>query len=349
MKIGFIDNFYHVPKGHCQVTNDLVKIFKAEGFQTTMFRIGGNQIIEPFIEPDTMYICSGLEVTEPEFRNWLAIEKPDWCVFNEYNQWFKISYDKLKVCKELGIKTLGYLVWERFETNKLDHYKLYNHILCPTKFQLKLFRTNGLYNSVYTPWAVDFSEIDQVTDPIAKKPEGSTIFYHCAGTGGVDNRKNTEAIIKAYEQIKDDNTQLIITHLNNQILSRTEIIQYILYSDIVINTSKWETIGLLNIESNACGRPVIVADAPPMNELITPNLNGMTVKCKMTNNSPNVTCPVCEIDIDDLAKKMMICKTRDDEGGQVVLTPLKRNSRFIAEDCFNWTKNKEYILNLVRI
>jgi len=232
------------------------------------------------------------------------------------------------------------LAYERLNWDKKDHYKLYDKIICSTGFQTKLCRKNGLYNSVHIPWGVDMDEIDKVVGK-EEKDRNKLVFYHCAGSGGVGDRKNTKAIIEAYKQIKNENTKLMITHLNSQVFSREEIIGFMKYADVLVNTSKWDSIGLNTLEANVCGRPVIVANTSPMNELVQDRVNGLLVDGEETTCEV-VTCPSYEVNVDDLAVKMSICKTKE------ILDMLKTNSRKFAETNFDWNKNKEDFLKIFK-
>ena len=135
--------------------------------------------------------------------------------------------------------------------------------------------------------------------------------------------------------------ELIITHLSAKVFSREDIIRMTKHVDVVVNTAKWDTIGINTLESNVCGKPVIVCDSDPMNELVQNNINGLTVACEI-GRSPNVTCPSADVDVDDLALKMGMLKNK------LVLKTLQNNSREFAETNFNWKKNKQHFLKLFR-
>lgn len=335
LKIGFADNLYGTPKGHSYVVRDMVKLLKDVGHEIHMFRIGNNPLGKEFTKPDTIKSCTGKNISKEEFVQWTKEKELDYCVFMEYRQWWQEDYDKIQVCKDMDIKTVGFLVYEKLDWDKIEHYKLYTKIICPTGFQTRLMRKKGLMNAVHTPWGVFKDEIDEVFMPDRK--DDKVLFYHCAGSGGVENRKNTEAVIEAYKQVQDENTDLKISHLGNKIFGRTEIISFMKHADVLLNAAKWDTIGLNTLEANMCGRPVIVVDMDPMNELVKPNVNGFIVKGNL-GKSEIVTCPVYNVDVDELAKKMNMCKNK------MILDSLKRSSRKFAELNFDWEINKEFFL-----
>ena len=337
MKIGFVGNLYGTPKGHSYVVQDMVNAVMDAGHEAHMYRIRTNPVPEEFRQPTTLKSEQGAIISREDFVKWLDELKPDWCIFMEYAQWWDEDHDKVKICKDRNIDTAGWLVYEKLNWDKTDHYKQYTKILCPTGFQTKLMRKNHLYNTIHTPWGTNLKEIDNVIKPT--RNDTKVVYYHCAGSGGVGDRKNTTMVINAYKKIQDGNTELRISHLNSKVFSRNEIIAFTKYSDVVLNPSKWDTIGLNTMEANACGRPVIVANTNPMTELITNNVNGFTVDGKETVNE-NVTCPSYEVNLEDLIKKMNICKNKD------IMKTLKHNSRKFAEMNFDWNKNKKHFLKI---
>ena len=338
LKIGFASNVYYTPKGHSYVIELLVKTVLEAGHEAHMYRIRDNPKIEEFTEPTTEKSCPGNTIPKEDFEAWLDEVKPDACFFMEYSQWWEEDHDKVEMCKERGIKTLGFLVQEKLDVDKVEHYKNYSYIMCPTLFQRNLMRKMGCYNAVHTPWG-DYNDVYENLIE-TKYKEGKITFLHIAGSGGVGDRKNTNAIIDAYKEIHDDTTDLKITHLNAKAFAKGEILSFIKAADVVINTSKWDTIGLCTIEANKLGVPVIVADGEPMNELIKNRYNGLTVESDISK-SEFVSCPVFNTKHEELVKALAMCKNAD------VLDFLKRSAKKYAEANFDWDKNKKYVLELL--
>lgn len=341
MKIGLACIFYGSPKGHSVVNKNIVGALLEEGHEVHMYRYTENPILPGFPVPTSMKSSKEHIIQEKDFQNWLDEKKLDWCIFNEYDQWYQDINNKLLQCSKAGVKTAGFLVWEKIDYDRLSLYKQYDIIISPTAFQTKLLRSKGLYKTKHVPWGTDIKEIDSIS-PMENREKKKLVFYHCAGSGGVGDRKNTQSIIAAYNKIKDENTELLITHLGNKVFEWDDIIRLTKYSDVLINTSRWDTMGLNTYEANACGKPVIVCDANPMNEIVKNNVNGSLVSCKLIEKVPWVTCPSAEVDIEDLARKMNLYKN------ELILKTLQNNSRKIAETNFNWNENKKHLLALFR-
>lgn len=338
-KVGFIGNWYYTPRGHSYVVRDLIKILQEDGIECHMFRMGNQPKLPEFPEPTTIKSSDTYMIPKEDFEKWLDEVKPDFCVFSEYQQWWKEDHNKIDICKARGIKPVGWLVWEKLDWNDINEYKKYYKIICPSRFQTLLMRSKGLYNTTHVPWGIDFSEVDTLPKP--ERTDKKIRFYHCGGAGGVDDRKNTQKVIEAYKKIQDENTDLLITHLNHKAFSKSEIYSFMKYCDVLVNPSKWETIGIPSLEANVCGIPVITTNYAPMNEFVVNNINGLLVD-GIEGTSKNVTCVSYDISVEDLAKKMAICKN------EFILNTLKGNSRKFAEMNFNWNNNKVHVLKIFR-
>ena len=335
MKIGFAGNLYFTPKGHSYVNDLLVRTVLEAGHEAHMYRILDNAVIEEFTHPTSLTTCPDQIIPKEDFEKWLDEVKPEVCVFTEYAQWWEEDHDKLQICKDRGIKTLGFVVLEKLDIDKVEHYKLYTHIMCPTMHQRTVMRKMGCYNATYVPWGDFDSNYENIIE--SKYQTGKTTFLHIAGSGGVDDRKNTNAIIEAYKEVHDSTTDLKITHLNAKAFSKEEILSFMKAADVVVNTSKWDTIGLCTIEANKMGVPVIVADGAPMNELVLNNYNGLTVESEIST-SKYVSCPVFNTKHDALVKAFNMCKNPD------ILGFLKMSAKKFAEKNFDWDKNKKAFL-----
>lgn len=336
MKIGFVSNLYGTPRGHSYVVKQMVESLIEEQHEIHMYRIRNNEIMSEFPMPTTLETEQSCVIPKNKFIDWLKKVKPDYCVFNEYKQWWEEDHDKLDICKEHGVKTIGYNVWEKLDWNKLKHYKKYDKLIAPTRFQTKLMRKQGLYQTSHIPWGVNIEKIEKI--PMSKE-DNKIRFFHCAGSGGVDNRKNTQAVINAYKKIEDENTDLLISNLNLKVFSWNEIISFMKYSDVLINASKWESIGIPMLEANACGIPVITSDFEPMNEIVQDRINGFLVEGEI-GESESVGCPSFNVDEDDLSKKMSFLKQ------ELILQTMKNNSFAFAKENFDWNKNKKHFIKL---
>jgi glycosyltransferase involved in cell wall biosynthesis len=57
-------------------------------------------------------------------------------------------------------------------------------------------------------------------------------------------------------------------------LSQESLAEELRNADLLVHTSKFETFGLVVVEANACGLPVLTLNNGPMKELVSNNVNG---------------------------------------------------------------------------
>jgi len=289
------------------------------------------------------------EIPEDIFEDWIIKNKLDAVVFNEYNQWTTNKNPLISVAKKHNVKVYGYLVWEKYSKN--EDYEDYDRIWCPTKSFCRFMRTHRFRKFSYIPFALDLKQYNIKTEKNSDKFR----FFHPAGFGGVHNRKNTEAVIRAFIKLNDENTELVITSqkdieiknkpdniiLINKNLSREDLLKEFGKADCVVMPSKWDTIGISVLESLAMGKPVVVTNVPPLNEFIKDGLNGFTCKVSF-ENYPDISVMAAIADINSLKNKMSILSSNRE-----ICSLLSKNSKLLAEREYSIEKNKHYLLDFL--
>jgi len=346
-RIGFL-SLYGFPRGQCYVTKCYVKMLK-DAYDIYILKQGTNPTSEEFkLDNITVTEYPNYIVNPDFFKKWITENKLDIIVFNEYKQWTDEPDNLVKLANDLGVKTLGYLVWEKFK-----RYKNYNRLLAPTRSFERFFRQHKIRNFSYVPYSIDFDEFPKKE----KRKNKKFTFFHPGGFGGFLNRKNTDLVIEAFESLPNvENAELIITsqkplqfnreiHHNikiiNKELSRKELINLYYKADAVVLPSKWETVGLPILESLASGTPVITVNAPPMNEFIEEGKTGYLCERDMVNY-PEVYIDVAETDMIELKKKMDNMMSNE-----MIHRLLCKNSRKKAEELYDLKKNKKYFLEML--
>jgi glycosyltransferase involved in cell wall biosynthesis len=178
-------------------------------------------------------------------------------------------------------------------------------------------------------------------------------FFHPGGYGGVHERKNTRLVIEAFKALDRDDTKLIISSQkpltgdfppNIEVISkdlpRKELIDLYYKADMVVLPSKWESIGLPILEGLAAGKPVIVPNAPPMNEFIRTGMNGYLVTGDM-KRYPGIGVFAIETSANAIKNAMI-----NSMNGSLY-SILSRNSRYVIEELYDLEKNKKYFLDFL--
>jgi len=346
-KIGFL-SFWGWGRGQSYVTLAYTKMIK-DNYDVYILKQGKNPINPEFdLEGVNIMEVPDYDVDPNVFETWIKANKLDAVVFNEYNQWKDDGADLINVAKRAGAKAYGYLVWEKWAGK--EAYADYDRLIAPTISFERFYRTNKIRNFTYIPYSVDLNEFTTQTGEENKK----FTFFHPGGWGGVHNRKNTEAVVKAFASLDNDDCELVITsqkpiafeslprgvRIINRDLTRKELIQIYYESDCVILPSKWETVGLPILESLAAGKPVITTNAPPMNEFIKEGLNGYIVPTDMIKY-PDIGIYACDVSPMAIKNKMINVQNK------MLYKVLTRNSRYIAENLYDLEKNKKYFIDFL--
>ncbi len=345
MNCGFL-SYWGVPKGLAEVTLGYAKMIQ-DTHNVFILKQGTNKIEERFKIKAHITEYDKYVVDSEFFKKWLVDNKIDVIVFNEFHQWEQDSDDLTKICKDLGVKTLGYLIFERFhpkQTKMYDRVLAYNH-----SFE-RYMRSLKLRNFSYAPVSIDFNEIINY----AQDPNDKFRFLHIGGTGGLGNRKNTEAVIKAFSALDDqEHCELIITSQKplecdvkgvtviDKNLSKAELYALIESSDCMINASKWESVGIPTLESLAYGRPVITSDVAPMNEYVQNNSNGFVCRGYF-ENIKEISVNSFVVDIIDLKNKMKMISENE-----IIQKMMCEKASKFAREHLDLEKNKKYLLEII--
>ena len=208
-----------------------------------------------------------------------------------------------------------------------------------------------LDNTVCVQWGVDLDTY-QWQEPVKKdKP----LIFFPAGFGGVNDRKNEDAVIKTFSYIcpRDKMNLHIHTQKEGQAgqaqgivktsgtVDNNQLKQYYKEADVVVLPSRWEGNGLPFLEASAYGRPIITVDAPPMNERVVDGVNGFTCKVTEMKEVQGIFVKSAEIDIVDFAEKLILLEDRD------LLYSMQIASRKYAEANLNWKINSKNLIDIL--
>lgn len=347
-KIGFV-TLWGYNKGLPKLAMTYVKMLK-DNFDIYLLKQGDNPIGPAFKD-----ISQVIDITEyPKqdvdvdfFREWVIKNELDAVIFNEYNQWAIQEDNLVAYAKELGVKTFGCLVLERFDEDLAHDY---DKILAPTRSFIRLMRNLKIRNSVYSFFSLDTAEYKPV---FLTGYEEEFKFIHVAGTGGILNRKNTKVVIDAFKLLDDEKATLTITSQRKLEfeeehprikyvygdLTEEELYNLMANSHACINPSKWETIGIPILEALALGTPVITNDIPPMNEFVRPGISGYLCRVK-SSTYDGISIEAAEVDATELKNRMKSIMQPE------LYNILSRNSRAVIERDYDLEKNKEDLVKI---
>ena len=297
---------------------------------------------------DNILLYDSYVISDEDFEQWIIANKLDIVIFVEEQH----TKNLLPICNKLGIKSINYIVWENFNPAEIPYYKQFTYLICPTKSSYNLLKNEYLLdNTVCVPWGIDLDTY-QFQEPIKKdKP----LLFFPAGFGGVNDRKNEDAVIKTFSYIcpRDKMNLHIHTQKEGQAgqaqgivktsgtVNNNQLINYYTEADVIVLPSRWEGNCLPQIESLALGRPVVVTDCSPLNERVIEGENGYLIKVTEMKEVQGIFVKSAEIDCWDFAEKLILLEDKD------LLHEMQLVSRRYAEANLNWELNSRKLIDIL--
>ena len=96
--------------------------------------------------------------------------------------------------------------------------------------------------------------------------------FRCIFIGGPSGKYGDEYLLELEQTVKDFNLETHVEFLDN--LEQTKIIELLNKAKLLIHTSRFETFGLVAIEANTMGVPVLTINNGSLMEIIENNRNG---------------------------------------------------------------------------
>ncbi len=96
--------------------------------------------------------------------------------------------------------------------------------------------------------------------------------FRCIFIGGPSGKYGDEYLLELEQTVKDFNLETHVEFLDN--LEQTKIIELLNKAKLLIHTSRFETFGLVAIEANTMGVPVVTINNGSLMEIIENNKNG---------------------------------------------------------------------------
>ena len=109
--------------------------------------------------------------------------------------------------------------------------------------------------------------------------------FKCYFVGGPSGKHGNEYLYELQQTIKDFNLDKHVEFLGD--LPQTEIIELFKKAKLLIHTSKFETFGLVAIEANTMGVPVLTTNNGSLMEIIENNKNGYLSENLIDSNVNN--------------------------------------------------------------
>ena len=152
--------------------------------------------------------------------------------------------------------------------------------------------------------------------------------FRCIFIGGPSGKYGDEYLLELEQAVKDFNLETHVEFLDN--LEQTKIIELLNKAKLLIHTSRFETFGLVAIEANTMGVPVLTINNGSLMEIIENNKNGY-----LSEN-------LIDIEVNNFVKNLLIEKNKFEE---ISLSCIEKSKKYDwVKTSFNIEKEYELLL-----
>jgi len=288
------------------------------------------------------------------FDKWLQQRQLDAVFFNEQRWWQPVL-----LCERRNVLTGAYVV--HYTEHTIPLFDAYDFLICNTRHHYDIFHDHP--QALFLPWGTDLRRFHPgAHDPVCP---GSVTYFLSVGLDA--RRKGTDLVLEAFAQLRPGAASprlvLHIHPLHDTFLEsldrlfeeslirklesvrktgRVELISQAvpdvadLYrlGDVCVYPTRHEGLGLTIAEALASGLPLIVSDAPPVNE----HADGRVVRTvpirRHYARSDGDYWPQVLVDVDTLTCAMQEVLDHPEQ-----LPALKRDARKLAEQKLDWAAN----------
>lgn len=312
LNIGFV-SIWHV-RGITFVAKQLADAMEGPGIQThVLSRWEADKFTnrEPVSHPR---ITFGGDDPSPELvTEWAQRSNLDAVIFCEVhsNDWKRVE-----ALRKIGVRVIATEMLDMLKLNSFGDYGIFDAFLHIAFETNRVFRKkHPRIPSLVIPWGIPSAS---GTPPPPKA--GSTLRYmHVAGWGGLNNRKNTDVLLKAWElasprhgtltiytqapaeRYGDEGLRIINNVQGIELREGTipDIRTAYADADLLLWPSKREGLGLPILEAASCGLPSVISDGYMMKQWGLPGEHVLV--CPATPSRTGQYLPELTVQAKDLA------------------------------------------------
>lgn len=316
MRIGIVTYWFN--RGQAVVSRQIREHLEEIGMETyVLARPTRKSFSRPFFIDDSdvwaqpnVTPASHYQISEKEYLDWVTRYSLEVVLFDQ-----NLQFDEIETLRRNGVKTIGRFVWESFGPDDVEGAKrAFDVVYSLTKCEQQRYQKLGI-RSPRVRWGWS-SEVENIERPIRKDNEVRFLYPG----GYLSVRKPTDETIEAFCRVSDPRARLIIkvqhpvkgpmlakhvAMLDHRIkvisedLPTEEHYRLMASTDVCLAPTRWEGLGIHHYEAIALGLPTITNDFPPMNELVTHDVDGWLVASNWTSERrPGV--PKLETPVDGL-------------------------------------------------
>ena len=296
MRIGLVTKWF--ASGQAVVSRQIRSALDELGHETFVLakpgkgpRANQERVPDPVWDQPGVTEASNADPSADEYAGWAADNSLD-AVFCDQND----QFDEIRSLRDRGVRTIGRFVWESFAEADAEPAKAaYDVIYSLTRAERERYATLGIESPLLT-WGVH-PELVALADQAARdRAEDDLVRYVVPGSF-MGKRKPFPEIVEAFVRTEDPRLRLLIRGQVDRKAGKLEKaaggdervlieledrptdahMRQFAACDVCLSPSRWEGLGLPLYEAIAVGMPSITNDSPPMNEIVTDDVNGIVV------------------------------------------------------------------------
>lgn len=314
MNLGLV-SIWHV-RGVTLVAKQLADSLEARGFRTHVLARWESERFStdpPVAHPR---VLNGGDDPSPEdCVAWARENRLDAVLFLEVHP---RDWKRVDALRAAGIRVLACEHLDILRLEMADRYGRLDGLLHTSFEAARVFhRLHPQVPALVVPWGIP----EALLPPLPPRPAagGPLRFVHVAGWGGLNNRKNTDGLLRAWakanpanavlrlhtqapaEQYGPESARILRACRSIELREGTVENIHAAYADadMLLWPSKREGLGLPIVEALACGLPVLVSDGYLMKQWILPGEHGLV--CPASPQEGMMYLPEMRVDEDALA------------------------------------------------
>lgn len=258
--------------------------------------------------------ASAYDISAEEYERWVDENGIEAILCDQNYQ-----FEEIAALRRRGVLTIGRFVWEHFTaTHVAGAREAFDVVYSFTRAEQERYAAMGL-ESPYIPWGCHPELI--AAGAGAQRDPADTVRYVFPG-GFLGHRKPLGPVLEAFLRTGDERLRLVVKaqverksvrvaaeaaksdprielHLADR--PTADHLREMASYDVCLAPSRWEGLGLPLYEAIAFGQPAITNDAPPMNEAVHDEVNGLLVRSTPSGEAKS-GIPALDPDVDDLVR-----------------------------------------------
>ena len=258
--------------------------------------------------------ASAYDITADEYGRWVEANGIEAILCDQNYQ-----FAELAQLRRDGVRTIGRFVWEHFTPEHVaGATEAYDVVYSLTRVERERYAEMGI-DSPYVTWGCHPELLTYAETP--RRAAGEEVWFVFPG-GFLGHRKPLEPVLEAFSSVDDERLRLLVKaqverrklvepaeraasrdpRIAVQIADQPqdEHLRELASCDVCVAPARWEGLGLPLYEAMAFGMPAITNDAPPMNEAVHDDVNGVLVASHQVGTAKS-GIPALDPDVGELA------------------------------------------------